>query len=165
MTETVTIFAPNVAPQAAAIVAVTLPLLLTRLEIVKPAGMFEATTDKPPAGVKSSETVARAAVVPALPCWRKMAAAGVIVGEPLMLSMKFALVVAPQLSVAVTVIVYEPEGVELVTETTPVCASTDKLPVKPAEAATVTPLIEPLSAGGAEGVTVAELPGIRLIEP
>ena len=105
VTETVMLFAPTVAEQSAAMLAVTLPLLFVSPETLRPAGTLDAATIRLPAGVASSLTVAMGETPPALPCCRATAAAGVMDGEPLMLSAKFVLAVAPQLSVAVTVTV------------------------------------------------------------
>ena len=64
-------------------------------------------------------------------------------------------VVAPQLSVAVTVTVYVPDGLALLTETTPVVVLPENVPVNVAGSATaVNVTIEPLSVGAALGVTV-----------
>ena len=122
--------------------------------------MFDAATVKLPAAVKSSLIVATGEAEPALPCCRVTAADGVIVGAPLTVKVNEAVAVAPQLSVAVTVTVYAPDGPALVMDTRP-AALTLKLPVKPPDAATVTLLIAPLSRGAAVGVTVAAPPGLN----
>ena len=159
VTVRVTMFAPVTALQLAVMVALIVPLALVIAVTDKPAGTPVAVTVKALAAVKSSPTVAIVAVVPALPCCRVTGAATVMVGAALTLSVKFALVVAPQLSVAVTVSVCKPEGAAFVTVTTPVTALTASVPVKPAEAVTVKLEIVPLSAGATVGVIVVEPPG------
>lgn len=64
----VSVFAPNVAPQVAAILPEIVPLVLVKPVSVKPVGTLRAVTVRLPAGVKSSETVAKLEIVPALPC-------------------------------------------------------------------------------------------------
>ena len=151
------VFAPGVAPQRATMLAVTLPLALVKPLRIKPGGTLWAETVRLFRAVKSSEIVATGETLPLLPCCRETAAAGVMVGEPLTVKVKFALVVAPQLSVAVTVMVWTPEGAAFVTATTP-AALTETLPVKPPDAVAVTLATLPLSEGTTEGVTVAEPP-------
>jgi hypothetical protein len=90
----------------------------------------------------------------------------VIVGAALALPttrLKVCCEVAPQLSVAVTVIVYVPTGPGLVIVTTPVVVSTDKLPVKPALAEAVMDAIDPLSVGAALGDAVLFTPVVTLV--
>ena len=100
------VFAPIVAVQSAATVAVIVPAVLTIEVTVSPAGTVVAVTTKLPAAVSPSETVAIALMVPAEPRWRVRAAAAVIVGKLLpIVSVKLASVVALQLSVALIVIV------------------------------------------------------------
>ena len=105
LTFKVKLLAPLTAAQEAATVAVTLPLVLVKPLTVRPAGMFDAVTDRLAAGVKSSLRVARAETVPALPCCLVKGADGVMAGAALTVKAKLALEVAPQLSVAVTVMV------------------------------------------------------------
>ena len=104
MTVKVNVFAPTVAAQFAVISAVIAPLLFAGFVTLRPVGTLDAVTVKLPAAVKSSETVAMGEVAPALPCCRETDAAGVIVGAPLTVKVNEAVAVAPQLSVAVTVI-------------------------------------------------------------
>ena len=96
-----------VAPHAALRLAVTLPAAsIKTLEIVTPAPATGVMlTVKELAGWSASETVAIWELVAALPCCRVSGPAAVIVGGALTVNVKVALVVAPQLSVVVTVTV------------------------------------------------------------
>ena len=95
------------AAQEATTSAVIVPEVLTMLEIVTPLDGFALVTATVmlPAGVASSETVAMIELLAALPCCRTSGPAAVIVGGELTASVKLAVEVAPQLSVAVTVTV------------------------------------------------------------
>src|SRR6266516_1198005 len=75
-----TMFAPTVAAQEAATSAVMVPLVLTRLVTLMPAGADVTVTIRLPAGVSASLTVAMVEVVAALLCWRDRVGAAVIVG-------------------------------------------------------------------------------------
>lgn len=103
VTVKVTVFAPRVALQLAAITAEIVPLLLVTFVTVKPVGMLEAVTVKLFAAVRSSLTVATLDALAVLPCCRVTDAAAEIVGAPLTVSDAVLCEVAPQLSVAVTV--------------------------------------------------------------
>ena len=96
-----------VAVHDAATLAVTLPApSILRPETVTPAPLNGvAVTFKVLAAWSTSATVAMAETMAALPCCRVSGAAAVIAGEVLTCKAKVALVVAPQLSVAVTVTV------------------------------------------------------------
>ena len=156
-----TVFAPTAAPQPAVTCAETVPLVLAKPLSAMPLGILVAATVRLPAGVASSLTVARFEVKPALPCCLVSGAAALTVGALLTVRTNDAEVVAPQLSVAITVIVCEPEGAALLIFTTP-AALTDNAPVKPLDAATVSPTL-PLSAGATPGVTVADAPELTKV--
>jgi len=85
-----------------------------------------------------------------------------IVGGEATVNVNVGLVVAPQLSVKVTVTVYVPGGFALAIVTTPVVGLTAKVPVKPGAVA-VALAIEPLSAGAAVGVTVVPPAGFKFV--
>jgi hypothetical protein len=74
-------------------------------------------------------------------------------GAVLTIKVKVFVDVAPQLSVAVTVTVYVPDGEAFVTEITPVPVLPENVPAKPGAAA-VNVETDPLSVGVASGVTV-----------
>jgi hypothetical protein len=110
-----------VAPVAATISAVIVPLELTMFEIVTPfAGLAVVTvTVRLPADVSVSLTVAIVEFDAAVPPVRESPAAAVIVGKALTLNEIVASVVTPQLSVARMVIVCDPAGAAPEIETTP----------------------------------------------
>jgi len=85
-----------------------------------------------------------------------------MVGGPTTVKVNVGIVVAPQLSVKVTVTVNTPAGLALLIVTTPVVALTASVPVKPGAAA-VALVIEPLSIGAAVGVTVVPPPEGKLV--
>lgn len=76
---------------------------------------------------------------------------------------KLAGVTAPQLSVTCTLMVYVPTGPAFAMLIAPVAGFPVNVPVKPGGVAAVTLAMEPLSAGAAVGVTVAEPPGCSVV--
>lgn len=151
-----------VALQAAITSAVTLPEgAMTTLEIVTPAPETGVMlTDKELAAWSASATVAICELADGLPCCRVSELAA-MVGTVLTKSVKLELAVAPQLSVAVTVMVYVPAGAALAIVTTP-AALTLKVPPKLGTDETLTLITEPLSVGAADGVTVAPVPKLSV---
>lgn len=101
-----TVLAPIVAVQLAETFAVIVPATLVIEVTVIPAGTVVAVTIKLPAGVCPSLTVAIVLPVPVVPRCRVSAAAAEMVGGVLLtVSVNAALVVEPQLSVARIVMV------------------------------------------------------------
>jgi hypothetical protein len=148
-----------VAPVAATISAVIVPLELAMFEIVTPfAGLAVVTvTIRLPADVSASLTVAIVELLPVLPATRATPLAAVIVGIALTVSEIVASVVAPQLSVARIVIVCVPAGAAPEIETTP-DELTVTVPVEVPGLCTAIVLIVPLSLGPVMGLIVAVPP-------
>ncbi len=146
--------------------AVMVPLLLRMFDMVTPAvGLALVTVmERLPAVESASATVAMVAFQEVAPPITEIPLSAVTVGIALTVKAITASVVAPQLSVARTVIVCVPTGAAFEIETTPVELLSVTEPVNVPLLLMEIELTEPLSAGVITGLIVLDELGLIVIE-